>query len=241
MLVDTGSAVTLADERFKRHSMTVRDVRKPLFRLKTASGTELEIRNACVTEIVLGKSVTVQHTVLCIRELSHKILLGWDFVRNHGCTPDPTAGCLRMRQGNIPFRKSHAVAPVREESPQSELMALHPAHVAIEKMLSSEQASRGKRRSALVAFLMEFADVLSTSDEDHGRTGVVRHAIRTRDAKPVRCSPKRILYHQRAQVETLLDEMLRRDIVEPSSNACASPIVFLRKKDGSCQFCVDSR
>ncbi|KRX42967.1 hypothetical protein T05_11991 [Trichinella murrelli] len=136
MLVDTGSAVTLANERFIRHSKTMRDVPKPLIRLETASGTELEIRNACVTEIVLGKSVTVQHTVLCVRELSHKIMLGWDFMLNHGCTPDPTAGCLRMRHCNIPFLKSHAVAPVRAESSQSELMAHHPAHEAMVKTLS---------------------------------------------------------------------------------------------------------
>ncbi|KRZ50518.1 Retrovirus-related Pol polyprotein from transposon 17.6, partial [Trichinella nativa] len=241
MLVDTGSAVTLADERFMRHSKTMRDVPKPLIRLETASGIELEITNACVTEIVLGKSVTVQHTVLFVKELSHKILLGWDFMRYHSCTPDPTAGCLRMRQGNIPFRKSHAVALVRVESPQSELMSHHPAQEAMEKMLPSEQESSGKHRSALAAILKEFADVLSTSDEDLGRTSLVRHAIHTGDAKPVRCSPRRIPYHQRAQVESLLDEMLRQDVVEPSSSPWASPIVLVRKKDGSCRFCVDYR
>ncbi|KRX29942.1 hypothetical protein T09_2954, partial [Trichinella sp. T9] len=79
-------------------------------------------------------------------------------MRYHGCTPDPTAGCLRMRQGNIPFRKSHAVALVRVESPQSELMAHHPAQEAMEKMLPSEQESSGKHRSALAAILKEFAD-----------------------------------------------------------------------------------
>ncbi|KRZ48049.1 Transposon Ty3-G Gag-Pol polyprotein [Trichinella nativa] len=241
MLVDTGSAVTLANERFIRHLKTLRDVPKPSIRLETATGTELEITNACVTEIILGNSVTVQHTVLCVRELSHKILLGWDFMRYHGCTPDPTAGCLRMRQGNIPFRKSHAVALVRVESPQSELMSHHPAQEAMEKMLPSEQESSGKHRSALAAILKEFADVLSTSDEDLGRTSLVRHAIHTGDAKPVRCSPRRIPYHQRAQVESLLDEMLRQDVVEPSSSPWASPIVLVRKKDGSCRFCVDYR
>ncbi|KRX48538.1 Transposon Ty3-I Gag-Pol polyprotein [Trichinella murrelli] len=241
MLVDTGSAVTLADERFMRHSKTMRDVPKPLIRLETASGIELEITNACVTEIVLGKSVTVQHTVLCVKELSHKILLGWDFMRYHCCTPDPTAGCLRMRQGNIPFLRFHSVTPVRAESPQSELMAHHPVQEAMENVLSSEQDSSGKHRSALAAILREFADVLSTSDEGLGRTSVVRHAIHTGDAKPVRCSPRRIPYHQRAQVEALLDEMLRRDVVEPSSSPWASPIVLVKKKDGSCRFCVNYR
>ncbi|KRY07126.1 hypothetical protein T12_1351 [Trichinella patagoniensis] len=154
-----------------------------------------------------------EHTVLCVRELSHEILLGWYFMRYHGCTPDPTVGYLRMRQGNIPFLKSHAVAPVRAESPQSELMAHQPAHEAMEKMLSSEQESSGKHRSALAVILRKLADVLSTTDGDPGRTSVVRHAIYTGDAKPVRCSPRRIPYHQRAQVETLVDGMLQRDVV----------------------------
>ncbi|KRZ17900.1 hypothetical protein T11_16281 [Trichinella zimbabwensis] len=144
MLVDSGSAVTLADERFMRDSKTLRDVSKPAIELKTASGPELEITNACVTEIAVWRSVTFRHTVLLVRELFNKILLGWDFMRYHGCTLDPTAGCLRMRQGNISFRKSHAVAPVMAESPQFELMAHHPAREAIEKMLPSEQESSGK-------------------------------------------------------------------------------------------------
>ncbi|KRX64134.1 hypothetical protein T06_5800, partial [Trichinella sp. T6] len=105
-------------------------------------------------------------------------------MRYHSCTPDPTAGCLRMRQGNILFLKSYAVAPVRAESPQSEVMAHHPAQEAMENMLPSEQESSGKHRSALAVNLREFADVLSTSDEDLGRTSVVRHAIHTGDAKP---------------------------------------------------------
>ncbi|KRY22623.1 Transposon Ty3-G Gag-Pol polyprotein [Trichinella patagoniensis] len=67
-------------------------------------------------KIKLGGLVTVQHTVLWVKELSHKILLGWDFMRYRGCTPDPTAGCLRMQQGDIPFGKSHTVAPVKAES-----------------------------------------------------------------------------------------------------------------------------
>ncbi|XP_003378497.1 conserved hypothetical protein [Trichinella spiralis] len=91
------------------------------------------------------------------------------------------------------------------------------------------------------AILREFADVLSMSDEDLGQTSVIRYTIHTGDAKPVMGSPRRIAHHQRTQVESLLNKMLRRDVVELSSSPCASLIVLVKKEDGSCRFCVDYR
>ncbi|KRY59827.1 hypothetical protein T03_1570 [Trichinella britovi] len=117
-----------------------------------------------------------------------------------------------MQQGNIPYRKSHAVALVRAESPQPELIAHSRVREAVEKM-------------TLAVILRDFTDVLSTLDEDLRRTRVIRHAIQTGDAKPVRCFPRRILYYQQ------VDEMLRRDAVELSSSHWASPIILVKKDE----------
>ncbi|KAL1284809.1 DNA damage-inducible protein, partial [Trichinella pseudospiralis] len=180
MLVDTGAAVTLAAEEVMKGSKVLRRVPKPSIRLEAASGAELAVTNAYVMEIVLGGTVRVQHTVLWVKGLSHQFLLGWDFMRSHGCTPDPVANCLRMRQSSIPFTKPIAVAPVGTKPANGRSRIL----VAMEQMLPKEQEAGGKYRPTLSAILEQFSDVLATSDEDLGRTSVIRHAIHTGDAKP---------------------------------------------------------
>ena len=38
-----------------------------------------------------------------------------------------------------------------------------------------------------------------------------------------------------------VDDMYQRDIVEPLSSPCASPVILVRKKDRSTRFCMDYR
>ena len=61
------------------------------------------------------------------------------------------------------------------------------------------------------------------------------------DTGPVRQQARRLPVHQKQEVCELLDDMLSRGVIEPSHSPWASPIVLVRKKDGSIRFCVDFR
>ena len=43
----------------------------------------------------------------------------------------------------------------------------------------------------------------------------------------------------RGVVDEEINKMLESDVIRPSSSPWSSPIVLVRKKDGSVRFCVD--
>ncbi|UYV69258.1 K02A2.6-like [Cordylochernes scorpioides] len=84
-------------------------------------------------------------------------------------------------------------------------------------------------------------DHLQQSSEDYGRTYLTKHRINTGELKPIKQAPHRILLARRQETETLVKEMLDQNIIEPSSSPWVSPVVLVKKKDGSTRFCVDYR
>ncbi|GFX74346.1 retrovirus-related Pol polyprotein from transposon 412 [Trichonephila clavipes] len=101
--------------------------------------------------------------------------------------------------------------------------------------LSPEQKSSAER------LFQEFEDVFSRNSSDIGHTTVTQHRIDTANHPPIKQHPRRLPFAKQEEVGTLLREMQENDIIEPSSSPWASPIVLVRKKDGSTRFCVDYR
>ena len=89
--------------------------------------------------------------------------------------------------------------------------------------------------------MAEFQDVFATNDEDYARTDLVQHRIETGNAKPIRQPPRRVPFAKQDEVATMLEQMHRRGVIEPSQSPWSSPVVLVKKKDGSLRFCVDYR
>ena len=84
-------------------------------------------------------------------------------------------------------------------------------------------------------------DVFSPQPGEHGHTTVLQHRIDTGIYPPILQHPRRIPQSRRQEVWRLIDDMLKKDIIQHSSSPWSSPIVLVKKKDGSARFCVDYR
>ncbi|GBM34201.1 hypothetical protein AVEN_262366-1, partial [Araneus ventricosus] len=85
------------------------------------------------------------------------------------------------------------------------------------------------------------ASAEDSNDSDVGRCNMTQHRINTGNHPPIKQYPRRLPLAKKEEAERLVKEMVDNGIIEESSGPWASPIVLVKKKDGSTRFCVDYR
>ena len=74
-----------------------------------------------------------------------------------------------------------------------------------------------------------------------GKANVIEHKIDLTDDRPIRCKPCSLPYAKRGEIRDEIKNMMDNGIVRESSSPYASPLVVVKKKDGSNRMCVDYR
>ena len=98
-----------------------------------------------------------------------------------------------------------------------------------------------REAQALEELIADYQDVFETKGSAYGHTDKVYHRIDTGNARPIRQPPSRLPLAKQAEVNILLDDMKSKGVTEELDSPWSSPVVLIRKKDGSIRFCVDYR
>ena len=89
--------------------------------------------------------------------------------------------------------------------------------------------------------LIQYQDVFSKGESDLGKTNLMTHKIITKDDNPIKQRPRPLPPKQNEEVERQVKLLLESGMISPSESAYSSPIVMVKKKDGSMRMCFDYR
>lgn len=95
-----------------------------------------------------------------------------------------------------------------------------------------------KQQKELKQLVSKFSDVLTDLP---GRTNITEHEIKLVSDDPVRSRPYAVPHALKDTIKAEMDNMLKMGIIEPVESPYASPIVIVKKKDGTNRFCIDYR
>ena len=93
----------------------------------------------------------------------------------------------------------------------------------------------------LKALLFEYHEVFSLEKDERGETDIIEFEINTGDEPPRKQAARRIPYAARQEVVDQLERMQRIGVIRPSNSPWSSPVVLVRKRDGTLRFCIDYR
>ena len=93
----------------------------------------------------------------------------------------------------------------------------------------------------LAELLTKFSDIFASSFLDLGRTRLIQHEIDTGDARPIKQRPYWASNSQRVEIDRHTSNMLDQHIIQVSASPWSSPVVLVKKKDGTTRFCEDYR
>ncbi|EFO99372.1 hypothetical protein CRE_18271 [Caenorhabditis remanei] len=90
--------------------------------------------------------------------------------------------------------------------------------------------------------IKDYQHIFATDDTELGRTNVVECEIElTEGAQPVRQKARPIPLAIRGEIRKMIQKMLSQRVIRESKSPWASPVVLVKKKDGSVRMCIDYR
>lgn len=96
-------------------------------------------------------------------------------------------------------------------------------------------------RKRVTERLNSMSDVFATHDLDYGHSTAVKHHIRLSDPTPFKQRPRPIHPSDFEAVRQHVKELCEANMIHESESPFASPIVVVKKKNGTIRLCIDYR
>nr|VZH94052.1 unnamed protein product [Spirometra erinaceieuropaei] len=237
-LFDTGAACSLLNPQgFTRTWLQQTEISHRHPRIEAANGMPLSCSSLVDVPFRLGSSEFTYPFYVC-PDIQWQGILGADVLYAHRFCVDFAAGQLTSKSTTIPFYFPHAPDPQL----LCDSVGLHPSQPSdLVHLVPDSPGFSSEQITAVRNLIFKNSAAFAWDGEPLGRTSVWQHTIDTGSARPIRQPPRRVPVHFQKQLEQTNKDMLDKHVIRPSSSPWASPIVLVKKNDGSLRLCVDYR
>lgn len=199
---------------------------------------------------VRGANIQLDVKCLIVSDLNREILFGLDWLKEYKAIIDFDESIFRFSHNSksivVNFGASYSEGKmslnnVAALSVQIKHSSPNVRHFYTKEEISAVAEKAGAEevnRKILGELLGEFADIFS---ECPGQVRSYEHSIDMIDEKPFHCSNYPIPFAYRDEVRSQVEEMLVWGVIERSKSEHISPLVTVKKKDGSVRICLDAR
>lgn len=188
----------------------------------TADGTRQKIIGTVDLPIFVNNKFRILKA-LVVPSVTHSFILGSDFCRKFNIRMD-----FKQNTWEITDDEGSELCMVRAEN-----------NCAV----SGDVCNRHDFTSSQLKQIDSIESLFKNLNRDGklSRTNKLVHHIETADAKPIKQRQYLLSPYMLGHLNKELDRMLELGVVEPSESAWSSPVLLVKKKDGSYRFCFDGR
>ncbi|XP_010513588.1 PREDICTED: uncharacterized protein LOC104789613 [Camelina sativa] len=234
VLLDTGSTHNFMDPRTaKQLGITVQTA--GISRVAVADGSRLNVQGKVSDFKWEFQGTTFQDKFMLIPLGGCDVVLGvqWKRILLHG-----------IKQGAVRTMKATKFNKKQEEAVQISMICAQEVIQSEDIMLYAVELSQQENanNSAVLQLKSEYTDifeeptVLPPFRTEHNHKIVLKTG-----ADPINQRPYRYATYEKDEIDKIVKELLSAGTIRVSSSPFSSPVVLVKKKDGSWRLCVDYR
>lgn len=197
------------------------------------------------------KKVEFSTVCIVIPGLIRDLIFGCDWMKSYQVKVDVgsslVVGVFQGEAEQIPFSDCNGVSVCvsmteivdnEETSPVSKSRRSHYSEEAIRSQANNAESLDTKQKQALQELLLNFKQVWS---DQPGLTDKYEHEIHLHDYSPFCVKSYPIPHAFRNEVDRQIKEMIEWGVIAPQQTEYVSPLVTVKKPDGSVRVCLDAR
>ncbi|GKE61755.1 ty3-gypsy retrotransposon protein, partial [Tanacetum coccineum] len=251
VLIDNGSTHNFVQPGVLERMQLPVTATKP-FKVYIGSGETLLCENICSKVLLKMQGLSVEVDLYVLPMKGPDVELGIQWLQKLGkVTHDYAQQSMEFTfvdqtytlQGDASLRmKQVSLHHMQALLETDEVYGVYELHsVAVQDEAGSTQVQAGTSHPEIEQLLVRF-EALFQVPSTLPPHRLIDHRIHLfPSTKPVNVRPYRYPHYQKNEMEKLVNEMLSQGITRYSNSPFSSPVLLVKKKDGSYRFCVDYR